>query len=50
MTRRDLIKPELRFEYLHLCAQTVPYTLWLFGDDTSELAKAIEDCSKIGHK
>lgn len=50
MTRRDLIKPELRFEYLHLCAQTVPYTLWLFGDDTSKLAKAIEDCSKIGHK
>ena len=23
LTRRDFIKPELRFEYLHLCAQSV---------------------------
>lgn len=50
MTRRELIKPELRYEYLHLCAQTVPYTSWLFGDDISKTAKEIEDCSKIGHK
>lgn len=50
MTRRDLIKPELRYEYLHLCAQSVPYTAWLFGDDISKTAKEIEDCSKIGHK
>lgn len=50
MTRRNLIKPELRYEYLHLCAQSVPYTAWLFGDDISKTAKEIEDCSKIGHK
>lgn len=50
MTRRDLIKPELRYEYLLLCAQSVPYTAWLFGDDISKTAKEIEDCSKIGHK
>ena len=50
MTRRDLIKPELRYEYLHLCAQSVPYTAWLFGDDISKTAKEIEDCSKIGNK
>ena len=50
ITRRDFIKPELRFEYLHLCAQSVPYTSWLFGDDISKTAKEIEDCSKIGHR
>ena len=50
LTRRDFIKPELRFEYLHLCAQSVPYTSWLFGDDISKTAKEIEDCSKIGHR
>ncbi|KAK3092455.1 hypothetical protein FSP39_003008 [Pinctada imbricata] len=50
MTRRDLIKPELRYEYLHLCAQSVPYTAWLFGDDISKTAKEIEDCSKVGNK
>ena len=50
LTRRDLIKPELRYEYLHLCAQSVPFTSLLFGDDISKTAKEIEDCSKIGNK
>ena len=50
ITRRDFIKPELRFEYLHICAQSVPYTSFLFGDDISKTAKEIEDCSKIGNK
>lgn len=45
MTRRGLIKPELRYEYLHLYAQSVTYTAWLFGDDISKTAKEIEDCS-----
>lgn len=43
MTRRDLIKPELRYEYLHLCAQSVPNTAWLFCNDISKTAKKIED-------
>lgn len=50
MTRRDLIKPELRYKYLQLCAQSVPYTAWLFVDDIYKTAKEIEDCSKIGQK
>lgn len=44
-TTRDIIKPELKYEYLHLCVQSVPYTAWLFGDDISKTAKEIEDCS-----
>lgn len=50
MTRRDLIKPELWYKYLQLCAQYVPYTAWLFVNDISKTAKEIEDCSKIGQK
>ncbi|KAK3095831.1 hypothetical protein FSP39_019712 [Pinctada imbricata] len=50
MTRRDLIKPEMRYGYGHLCASSVPYTKWLFGDDVSKKAKEIEDCSKIAYK
>jgi hypothetical protein len=47
MTRQELIKPQLRYEYLHLCAQTVPYTSWLFGDDISKTAKEIVDSQKF---
>lgn len=50
MTRRDIIKPELRYEYLHLCAQSVPYTAWVFDDGIFKSANEIEDCSKISHK
>ena len=50
MTRRDLIKPEMRYGYGHLCTSSVPYTKWLFGDDVSKAAKEIEDCSKIAYK
>ena len=50
MTRREFIKPEMRYDYVHLCASSVPYTKWLFGDNVSKTAKEIEDCSKIGYK
>ena len=50
VTRRELMKPEMSLEYVHLCAQSVDYTSYLFGDDVSKKAKDIEDCSKIGYK
>ena len=50
MIRRDLLKPEMRNEYAHLCTHSLPYTNQLFGDDVSKTAKEIEECSKIGYK
>ncbi|XP_060587407.1 uncharacterized protein LOC132742916 [Ruditapes philippinarum] len=50
MIRRDLLKPEMRNEYNHLCTHSLPYTSQLFGDDVSKTAKEIEECSRIGHK
>lgn len=35
---------------MHLCAQSVPYTSYLFGDDVSKAAKDIEDTRKIGSR
>ena len=50
ITRRELMKPEMCSEYVHLCAQSVEYTSFLFGDDVQKRAKEIKDCSKISHK
>ena len=50
MTRRDVIKPELKSEYLQLCNPSVPFTSELFGDDLSKTTKDIEDMSRIGYK
>ena len=50
MFRRDLLKPEMRNEYSHLCTHSLPYTDQLFGDDVSKTAKEIEECSRMGHK
>lgn len=48
LLRKDLIKPDLRWDYVHLCAHSVPYTENLFGDDVSKSAKEIETCNKLG--
>ena len=48
MTRRDLIKPDLSYDYLHLCAHSLPYTDMLFGDDVSKSVRDIESCNKLG--
>ena len=50
MLRRDLLKPELRNEYSHLCTHSLPYINQLFGYDVSKTAKEIEECSKMGYK
>jgi hypothetical protein len=43
LARRDFMKPDLDANYVHLCAQSVPYTSYLFGDDVSKAVKDIED-------
>ena len=47
MLRRDLLRPELKREYAHLCTHTLPVTQELFGDDVSKTAREIEDTAKI---
>lgn len=50
MVRKDLLKPELKREFSHLCNHSIPYTNWLFGDDVSKTVKEIEESSRMGHK
>ncbi|XP_045188719.2 uncharacterized protein LOC123546483 [Mercenaria mercenaria] len=50
MFRRDLMKPEIKSEYSHLCNHSLPFTKELFGDDISKTTKEIEDCAKISNK
>ncbi|XP_028517175.1 uncharacterized protein LOC114575812 [Exaiptasia diaphana] len=55
MRRRDNIKLELNEDYKHLCSSTVPFTDYLFGDDTDlskqlkDLAEATKVSKKIKH-
>ena len=50
MSRREILKPELKSEFSHLCNPSVPYTKELFGDDLSKTAKEIEDSVKMSHR
>ena len=50
LLRRDLIKPDLCWDYVHLCAPSLPYINFLFGDDVSKSAKEIETCNKLGSR
>ena len=50
LTRKYLLKHELRLECAHLCNITIPFTDQLFGGDVSKSAKDIEDAAKIGNK
>ena len=36
LLRRDLIKPDLCWDYVHLCAHSLPYNNFLFDDDVSK--------------
>lgn len=46
LTRKDLSKPELKYEYAHLCNHQSPYTNQLIGEDVSKADKEIEDEAK----
>ncbi|KAH3694897.1 hypothetical protein DPMN_082339 [Dreissena polymorpha] len=50
LLRRDLLKPEMRNEYAHVCTHSLPYTSQLFGDDVFKAAKEIKECSRLGFK
>ena len=45
--RRELIKTDLNVQYHHLCATTVPFTNWLFGDDLNSQVRDIADANKV---
>lgn len=50
LARREFMKPDVNSNYGHLCAQSVPYTSLLFGDDVSKAAKDVEETRKIGNR
>ncbi|KAK6175963.1 hypothetical protein SNE40_014335 [Patella caerulea] len=50
MRRRELIKHELRSEYLHLCSPSIKYTDKLFGDDIEKKVKDIRDVNRVGSR
>ena len=50
LLRRDLIKPDLCWDSVHLCAHSLPYINFLFGDDVSKSAKEIETCNILGSR
>eukprot|EP00105_Crassostrea_gigas_P034950 XP_019919098.1 PREDICTED: uncharacterized protein LOC109617440 [Crassostrea gigas] len=50
MLRRELMKPDMKGEYTHLCSHNLKYTDYLFGDDVPKTVKDITDCSKISNK
>ena len=50
VARKDFLRKEINSEYSHLCNHNLPVTKFLFGDDVSQSAKQIEDCSKLSNK
>ncbi|XP_074654511.1 uncharacterized protein LOC141908377 [Tubulanus polymorphus] len=48
LRRSELLKPELRQDYAHLCSATLPYTEELFGGDIEKTVKDIRDVNKVG--
>lgn len=48
--RRDLLKSQISKEYGHLCAQKVPFTDMLFGENVTKQIKDITDDNKVTHK
>ena len=50
LSRRDLHKPDLSYDYYHLGSSTVPYTEYLYGDDISKKVSDIDSVNKVGRK
>ena len=48
--RREHIKPELNFNYKHLCSNTLPVTTELFGDDISKQVKELTEVNQMGKR
>jgi hypothetical protein len=50
LSRRDLHKPDLSYDYYHLGSSTVPYTEYLYGNDISKKVSDIDSVNKVGRK
>ena len=50
LSRRDLHKPDLSYDYYHLGSSTIPYTEYLYGDDISKKVSDIDSVNKVGRK
>ena len=48
--RRDMHRPDLNYEYYHLCSTKVPYTDYLYGDTVTQEVSDINSVNKIGRK
>jgi hypothetical protein len=48
--RRELMKSDLNSKYQHLCAQSVPFTDMLFGDDLGGQVRDISDANRVCSK
>ena len=48
--RRELIKPHLSRQYVHLCSPSVPFTNQLFGSDVDTLIENITNTNKVSNK
>lgn len=46
IARHDLLKPELKEEYVPLCNHSLPFAEELFGGDVSKAAREIEEVAK----
>lgn len=50
LTRRELMKSDVKDEHSHLFHKTQPFNKWLFGGDVSKTVKDIGECSKISNR
>ena len=50
MKRRENHKPDLDFQYHHLCTPSQPYSEFLYGDDVTKNVQEIQNVNKVGRK
>lgn len=50
MLRRELMKFDMKGEYIYFCSYNLKYIDYLFGDDVLKIVKDIIDCFKISNK
>lgn len=48
--RKEFQKPDLDQQYHHLCAPSISFTDYLYGDDILKNVKEIQDINRVGRK
>ncbi|KAK6168661.1 hypothetical protein SNE40_019852 [Patella caerulea] len=48
--RREMHKPDLSPQYVHLASSSIPFTSYLYGDDVSKNVSDIDSVNKVGNK